>query len=75
VRLSCARVGNRGKKYLRLFVFLVLNVLLILGFIYIIALQSNALFLEVIIAITVIIFAGTDLVLGLVLLIYYRAME
>ena len=45
VRLHNARVGNRGKKYLRLLVFLVLDVLLVLGLIYIIALQSNSLYL------------------------------
>ena len=52
LRIACARSGNKGKKYLKLIVFLVLNVLLILGYVYVLALQTNALYVESILAVS-----------------------
>ena len=75
LRIASARVGNKGKKYLRLILFLVLDILFILGLVYVVALQSNALYVEIIIAIISLIFSGLDFVLALVLLIYYRCTE
>ena len=75
LRIGSARVGNKGRKYLRLILFLILDVLFILGLVYIIALQSSALYVEIIIAIMAILFSGLDFILGLVLLIYYKCSE
>ena len=44
-RINWARVGNKGKKYLRLIFFLILNALYIVGLFYVIAIQTNALYL------------------------------
>ena len=74
-RVSSARVGNKGRWYGRLVLFLLLDVLLILGLIYVVALQASALFVEVIVSIVVLMFAGLNFVLGLFLIIYYRATE
>jgi len=67
--------GNKGKKYLRLFAFLLLDLLLVVAYIYIIAIQPNALYIEEIIALIGVIFAGSTWVLGLVVMIYFRATE
>lgn len=75
LRISCGRIGNKGKRYLRLLSFLLLDVLFIVGCIYVITIQSSALYLEMIIAIVAVMFAGFDLILGIVVMIYYRAME
>jgi len=72
-RLSSARIGNKGRRYGRLVFFLLLDVLLILGLVYVVALQSSALFVEMIMSILVLMFAGLNFVLALVLIIYYRA--
>lgn len=44
LRLFTVRTGNKGKKYLYLGAFLGLDILMIIGCIYIIAIQSNALY-------------------------------
>ena len=75
LRISSARVGNKGKRYGRLVLFLVLDLLLIIGLIYVIALQSSALYLQIIIAIMCLLFSAIDFVLGLVLVIYYKASQ
>ena len=71
-RIDCGRVGNKGKKYLRLIVFLILDALYIVGLFYVIAIQTNALYLEIIIAIIGLLFSILDFIFGLVVLIYYR---
>ena len=75
VRLTLARSGNKGKKYLHLFVYLVLDVLLMVGYIYILSIQSNALYLEMIISIIGIVFTGVGFVLALALMIMYRVSQ
>jgi hypothetical protein len=45
VRLSCARAGNKGKKYPLLFAYVLLDILLMVGCIYILSIQANALYL------------------------------
>lgn len=51
LRIAAVRAGNRGKRYSFLAAFLGLDVLLIVGCIYVVALQTNALYLEAIISI------------------------
>lgn len=72
VRVSYARSGNKGKKYVQLLVYLVLDVLLMVGYIYILSIQANALYLETVIAIIGIVFTGVGLVLVVALMIMYR---
>jgi hypothetical protein len=45
VRLSYGRSGNKGKKYLHLLLYIILDVLLMVGYIYILSIQTNALYL------------------------------
>lgn len=73
LRILAVRAGNKGKRYSYLTAFLVLDVLLIVGCVYIVALQSNALFLEVIISIIELVLAGANLVLAVILMIMYSA--
>lgn len=75
IRINNGTAGNKGRKYLCLLTFIILDVLLLVGFIYIAALQSNALYLETIIATVCLIFVGSDLLLGIILLIYYKATD
>jgi hypothetical protein len=72
-RINMGKSGNKGKKYLRLFGFLVVDLLLVIAYIYIIAIQTNALFIEYIIAIIGVVFAGASWLLGLIVMIYFRA--
>jgi hypothetical protein len=72
-RLLGVRAGNKGKKYAYLALFLGLDILLIVGCIYIIAIQSNALYVEVIISIIELVFSGFNFVLTVILMIIYRA--
>jgi len=46
LRIKMGKSGNKGKKYLRLLGFLVVDLLLVIGYIYIIAIQTNALYVE-----------------------------
>lgn len=71
-RLLLARSGNKGKKYSYLAAFLGLDILMIVGCIYIIAIQSNALYLEVIISIIELVLSGINFVLAIVVMINYR---
>jgi hypothetical protein len=75
IRINSGAAGNKGRKYLRLLTFIILDVLLLVGLIYIAAMQTNALYLETIIATVCLIFVGSDLLLGIVLLIYYKATD
>ena len=71
-RLFFVRSGNKGKKYSYLAAFLGLDLMLILGCIYIVALQANALYLEVIISIIELVLAGINFALMIILMITYR---
>jgi hypothetical protein len=71
-RLFFARTGNKGKKYSYLAAFLGLDILMIIACIYIIAIQTNALYLEIIIAIIELVLAGINFVLAIILMITYR---
>ena len=71
-RLFFVRSGNKGKKYSYLAAFLGLDLMLILGCIYIVALQANALYLEVIISIIELVLAGINFALTIILMITYR---
>lgn len=71
-RIYFVRNGNKGKKYSYLGAFLGLDILVIVGCIYIIAIQANALYLETIISIIELVLAGIDFVLAIILMITYR---
>lgn len=74
-RISFARGGNKGKKYSYLALFLLSDVLLLVGYIYIVAIQTNALYLEMVISIIGLVFSGISLILAISLMIVYRASE
>jgi hypothetical protein len=71
-RLYFVRSGNKGKKYSYLAAFLGLDILVIVGCIYIIAIQSNALYLEVIISIIELVLSSINFVFAIILMITYR---
>lgn len=73
LRIGLGRSGSKGRQSLKLLGFVGLDVLLVVGYVYVLGMQSNALYLESIIAILALIFAAASLVLGIVLLIYYGA--
>ena len=75
LRLTSASSGAKGRKTLLLLLFFLLDILFLLGCVYVAALQSSALYMEEIIAIIALIFAGSSLLLGIVLAIYYRATD
>ena len=75
IRIAAGTAGNKGRKYAKMMGFLVLDLLMIVGCIYVAALQSNALYLENILAICLIIFCIADFVLAIVVLIYFRISE
>ncbi len=56
-RLSLGKSGNKGKKYPYIIAYLVLTLILVVGFFYIIAIQSNILWLEFIVFIIVLVIA------------------
>lgn len=43
-RIKLGKSGNKGKKYLKLLGFLIVDLLLVIAYIYIIAIQTNALY-------------------------------
>lgn len=45
LRLKLAIAGNKGKKYLSVVAYIVLAVLILVGFVYIVAIQDNILWL------------------------------
>lgn len=45
LRLSLGSSGNRGKRYSHLIAFMILDIVLLVGYVYIVALQINALYL------------------------------
>lgn len=71
-RLFFVRSGNKAKRYSYLAAFLGLDILIVIGCIYIIAIQSNALYLEVTISIIELVLSGINFVLAIILMITYR---
>jgi hypothetical protein len=57
-RLDLGKSGNKGKKYSAIFGYLVLSVLVMVGFVYVLAIQPNVLWLEFIIFIIALVIAG-----------------
>lgn len=45
IRLAAGTNGNKGKKYSALLLFAILDILLLVGYIYVMAIQANALYL------------------------------
>lgn len=74
-RFYLGKAGNKGKRYGMLFGFIGLDVLVIVGEVYLVALQISALYLEIIMGAVGLAFSGVGLIMCIVLIIFYRASE
>lgn len=75
IRIQQGRAANKGKSVLRFFVYFILTVAIIMGFVYLIVWQPYVYWLEFIMHIIAIIIVGVELLVGIVSLITYKVNE